>query len=123
MGDRPGSHDPKESEANMDNASFRSKYKNPTWRSIINTDIKLENVVLSQPIERYPAYPVAKMMDFGICVRSQNPKEKIKFTEKAGGTAGLEPPVRTHSRKHSKFCHLRFFIGAATLIRKWLRVH
>lgn len=96
MGDRLGSHDPKKPEASMDNAAFRSKYKNSTWRSIINTDIKLENVVLCPAINKYPAYPVAKMMDFGLCTRARHPTEKIKIIEKPGGTPGFEPPVRIY---------------------------
>ena len=94
MGGRLGLDDPKKPEASMDNAAYREKYKHPDWRSIINTDIKLENVVLCDPTEEYPAYPVAKMTDFGLCARPRKPTMKFKFTSRPGGTRGHEPPVR-----------------------------
>jgi serine/threonine protein kinase len=81
----------------------------------VNTDIKLENVVLgdSQP-NRYPAYKTPKMIDFGLAYndnryRNQRSKElpQEQQTNPAAtlyrhiGTPGCRPPVCSFS--HTQF--------------------
>lgn len=76
--------------------------KKDGWVGIVNTDIKLDNVVLnhSQP-DHYPAYKTAQVVDFGIArLETHLAKDGFKRHngEKVGpyigfGTPGSQPPV------------------------------
>jgi hypothetical protein len=82
--------------------------KAPEWRPIVNTDIKLPNVVLGNPQpNRYPAYKTLKMIDFGLAFddnryrygRSKELPPELQRNPAATlykeiGTSGSRPPVR-----------------------------
>lgn len=88
------------------NDNMRRRYKEENWRSIMNLDIKSPNVVLAEPDEDYPAFPVPKMMDFGICFRhAENTVDRymIDDVEALNGTEGWKPPVSFPS--HHSYVH------------------
>lgn len=93
---------PPEAEAQTSNSTLVAA---DGWQPMVNTDIKLGNVVLSHPrANHYPAYKTTKMIDFGnsefaIHLRDQDSK---RANNKARsylqiGTPGSRPPVRNHA--------------------------
>ena len=67
--------------------------QNPNWVPIFNTDIKFMNVVLAEADEsHYPAYKVAKMIDFGLALSCDEIKAEDKKTHHQG-TPRICPPV------------------------------
>jgi hypothetical protein len=82
--------------------------KAPGWKPIVNTDIKLANVVLGNPQpNRYPAYKTPKMIDFGLAfdnnkyhygkskeLRPEFQTNPAATLYKEIGTPGCRPPVR-----------------------------
>jgi hypothetical protein len=59
----------------------------------LDPDIKTYNIVLSAPqYDYYPAYPTAKMIDFGLCFDDK--RYDVPSLKLAGvGTRGWGPPV------------------------------
>jgi serine/threonine protein kinase len=64
------------------------------WRPIVNPDIKLGNVVLGQALpEHYPAYKIAKMIDFGLAFNDNRYNTAASKRAQRIGTEGLCPPA------------------------------
>jgi serine/threonine protein kinase len=61
------------------------------WKTIINLDIKDQNVVLGDPVNGTPAYKSAKMIDFGHCI--DDPSAFTPDIRMTMGTDGFMPPV------------------------------
>lgn len=81
----------------MSNEQLRLHGKSKAWYTIINTDIKPDNVVLADPGARYP-YPTPKMIDFGLVHKAEHPQPHDAmhdFSKHSNplGTSGFEPPV------------------------------
>lgn len=64
------------------------------WVPVINPDIKLENVVLGAPQDRYPTYKTVKMIDFGQVFGEHQLKNGLCYKKYSMGTEGVVPPVR-----------------------------
>ena len=73
----------------------------PGWQSIVNTDIKLGNVVLGHAQDGYyPAYKTPKMIDFGLAFddnrypdRNSKKRSGRPVRYRQIGTRGSVPPV------------------------------
>lgn len=82
---------------------YRKWQRSPNWRSVVNVDIKLQNVVLADPIPPNH-YPNPVMMDLGMVYDSgpDGPVDGVhEFRNNPAhmgqgllGTEGWRPPVR-----------------------------
>ncbi|KAF1917545.1 kinase-like domain-containing protein [Ampelomyces quisqualis] len=93
--------EPTEAESRLGNGAL---IPSPGWRPLVNTDIKLGNVVFSHAQkDHYPAYKTTKMIDFGntgYAGRFRDERSKREATAVPGkygpffhiGTPGIRPP-------------------------------
>ncbi|PSN73839.1 kinase-like protein [Corynespora cassiicola Philippines] len=61
------------------------------WEPLMNPDIKLMNVVLSDPGTIFPAYLTPKMLDFGL-IKTQEVNWSRESRERGVGTPYIRPP-------------------------------
>ena len=101
---------PNEASAKVKDPALRVQARIDGWRPIVNTDIKMANVVLTDPGATFPAYKTPKMIDFGNCFDTDTVVER-HTRERGVGTPGWRPPVRCYFPGHV-FSVLILFLGA-----------
>lgn len=83
---------PDEVSAKIKDPAIQAQAAADGWTPIVNTDIKLENIVLTEPGTTFPAYKTPKMIDFGNSFDHGTVVDR-RTRERGVGTPGWRPPV------------------------------